>query len=32
VPQDGEEITVGWGLEQTHLFSKKNGKAIAIKS
>jgi len=30
VPQEGEEITVGWRREQTHLFSKKNGKAIAM--
>jgi ABC-type sugar transport system ATPase subunit len=30
VPQEGDEITVGWGREQTHLFSKKDGKAIAM--
>ncbi len=30
VPDDGAKITVGWGHGATHIFSKSDGKAIAL--
>ncbi|WP_116085220.1 ABC transporter ATP-binding protein [Tropicimonas sp. IMCC34011] len=30
VPQYGEEVTLGWAREHTHMFSKKDGRVITV--